>query len=479
MNTALYRKLISYLVLGIVGTLPFLFGAVHPIISGLYVCFILIVLGSWLLCSSTVVTTGRWPFSIWIVVPLWAITYLVVQAIPLPLSWLDLLSPLRGERLHTLNELAGTSIYWASLSESGPLGIHKAVLYFSALLYYLTVRRLLERQPAFKERLIYVLIGVGTVEALYGLLQFVNPQIGILWLPNPERAAHGTIIYKNQYASMVNMIWPLAIAVAIGDYWGKPRKKSKRKPRLAERIDELTKVPLRAPLCLFSSILMMLAVLFSLSRGGILSMVITMLALMIFLPISVPRKIGASLVILTILGGYSMFLGLDTVLARFSTIDQSGTNRLSIYLYSLTMLTDHWLTGIGMGSYAQLSPIYLKGFPLGTLYDSAHNEYLELLIELGIPFATMLFIWIFWGLWRLTLGIVVGHKNSPLDLQQHMIGVAALSGLVGFLVHGVVDFGWRLPVNLIYSTTLIALCISSIQKPLSNEAEHAGEQQVA
>ncbi len=70
------------------------------------------------------------------------------------------------------------------------------------------------------------MIAVGAIEALYGLLQFVNPSIGILWLKlTGGRAAHGTIIYKNQYASLLNMIWPLAVGGTVMFFVGRQDKR--------------------------------------------------------------------------------------------------------------------------------------------------------------------------------------------------------------------------------------------------------------
>ncbi len=132
------------------------------------------------------------------------------------------------------------------------------------------------------------------------------------------------------------------------------------------------------------------------------------------------------------------------------------------------MLVDHWLTGIGIESYSLLSPIYLKGFPAHIHYDKAHNEYLELLIELGIPVALLLFGWMLSGMGKLMLGLLALMKKTTVDQNRVAIGTAAFCGLVGFLVHGLVDFGWRLPVNLVYSITLLALCVDSIRTaPLS------------
>ena len=35
--------------------------------------------------------------------------------------------------------------------------------------------------------------------------------------------------------------------------------------------------------------------------------------------------------------------------------------------------------------------------------------------------------------------------------------------LLGFLIHGLIDFGWRLPANSLYAVTLVALISYAIQ----------------
>ncbi|NTW88066.1 MAG: O-antigen ligase family protein [Desulfobulbaceae bacterium] len=300
-------------------------------------------------------------------------------------------------------------------------------------------------------------------EAIYGLIQFVNPQIGILWLANPERAAHGTIIYKNQYASLLNMIWPLALASGILPYVNAHKKDQGKSigHRLKEKVDQFSTANLQAPLMIFAAGIMILAILFSLSRGGILAMVLVALMLLIILPFSKAGKIGCLVLFVCLIVGYGTVLGLDTIVTRFDSLDNSGAHRLTIYLASLPMFWDHWLTGIGIGSYALLSPLYLKGFPTNILYDRVHNEYLELLIELGLPAAILLFGWILIGVLKLLVGLSLRQKHQEIDLNRRVLGTAAFCGVAGFLIHGLADFGWRLPVNLVYCATLLAICVCS------------------
>lgn len=440
-----------------------IFGAVHPFILGCYVFVILIGLGGWLLLQPAN-RQFQYP-SLLTVVPVILITYLILQSIPLPLEWVAFLSPERAARIQMVNDLADAGLRYIPLSENGPVGFYRAFFLLAVILYYFSIKRLLALGENFQKSLIYCLVGVGVFEAVYGLIQFINPQIGILWLSIPERAAYGTIIYKNQYASLLNLIWPLALASGILAYrsrHGKHRDKGIGQ-RFRMTIDELSTADLHVPLMIFAVGAMILATLFSLSRGGILAMVLVALLLVGLLPFSKARKLWCLALFVGLIAGYATVLGLDTIISRFASLDDSGANRLQIYLSSLPILWDHWLTGIGIGSYALISPLYLKGFPANILYDRVHNEYLELLIELGIPMAMLLFSWIVVGVVKLLARLGLGQKSGEKELNRKVVGTAAFSALAGFLVHGLADFGWRLPVNLVYCATLLALCVSNLR----------------
>ena len=471
------RQLAAYLVYGIVATIPLIFGAVHPIVLGSYVFLILAGLGGWLLFERSTDAQVPPPPSLAEIflgaVPFLLILYVIFQSAPIPLDWLELLSPERAHRVQMVNTLAGTELQRATLSDNGPFGLYRAFLLLALLLYYFALKKLLTFQPGFDQTLVLCLISVGAFEALYGLIQFINPQIGILWLSIPSRAAYGTIIYKNQYASLLNMIWPLALAgAAVLSVRRRGRKRDKGfGQRLWESFDEFSTTSLHRPLLLFATGGMLLAVLFSLSRGGILTMFLVALLLLVVLPFSRGWKFGFLVLFTTLIAAYGSLLGFDLLFARFDSLDNSGAVRLQLYLASLPLLAEHWLTGIGLGSYTLLSPVYLKGFPAHILFDRVHNEYLELLIELGIPAASLFFIWILVGMGKLAAGLISAkrkHANDPAARDRLILGTAAFCGLIGFFIHGVVDFGWRLPANLVYATTLLAICVTSIEpKPIA------------
>jgi len=55
------------------------------------------------------------------------------------------------------------------------------------------------------------------------------------------------------------------------------------------------------------------------------------------------------------------------------------------------------------------------------------------------------------------------------------MAAASLCGILGFLVHGFIDFGWRLPANVFLVLTLVAICVTSLE---SLESEAPGIQKV-
>ena len=444
MNTNLsLQRSASYLIYGIVTTLPLIFGAVHPIVLGCYVFVMLVGLGGWLLLNQS--EGGAGLFSLWSVVPVILIVYLILQSLPLPFEWVEIVSPSRAERVRIVNELAGTDQQRITLSDNGIVGLYRSFFLLALMCYYFGLKKLLAQDQKYTVILVHCLVVVGAFEALYGLVQFVSPHVGILWLSIKSRAAHGTIIYKNQYASLLNMIWPLAVASG-AIYFAKNKKDSR----------------FRSLFQFFAAGMMVLAVLFSLSRGGILAMGLVALLLVVTLPFSRTKKFFSLALSVLLIGGYGAMMGLDTVVTRFDSLGSSGTHRIDIYLSSLPMLMDHWLTGIGVGSYTLLSPVYLKGFPVNIHYDRVHNEYLELMIELGIPMAIILFGWLLTGMVRIGLALTSPKLRSKLGFNRIALGSAAFCGLIGFQVHGVADFGWRLPVNLVYGITLLAIAISSL-----------------
>ncbi len=454
------EKAAQLLLFFILATMPLLFGAVHPVVQGFYTILILVGLGGWLLYAAQ---EWEWKGVLrsWMLVPLLLVVYLAAQSLPLPLSVIEWLSPVRASRIAMVNLLAKTNLTSVSLSENGAAGLQVAIFLFSLLLYYMALGTLLRRDKKRITTILLIITAVGLFEGLYGLLQIMNPQLGILWLPAVSgKAATGTIIYKNQYAMLLNMCWPLAFAGGLlsCESISDSSHRGSQKKGLRGRLLSLAALPVQTHFFFLSAGIMILALLFSFSRGGILSMLLLFFLLYLFMPVSRRIKLGLMGLLFVFLAGYGSFLGFDGLVRRFSSIDESGLTRFHIYASSLPMLRDHWLTGIGPDSFKLLSGIYLKEFPENLLFDRVHNDYLELAIEIGLPMALACCVWIVRGILSAGKKIRAACQSVPEENQAAVFaGCASFCALLGFLAHGLVDFGWRLPANSLFAVTLLAL----------------------
>ena len=476
-NDLKFQKTAQYAVLFLLGTIPLLFGAVHPIVTGVYTSFITLILGGWLLLNSKYLSNSQL-FSAGHILFFLFIFWIIVSLIPLPMSWLELLSPARTSFLQTVNQLATTDIQYASLGYNTNSGVLTASFLIALYLYALSLKILLKSDRSFFEKILLTCVGVGILEAVYGLLQATNSQLGVLWLSDIRQfkgMARGTIIYKNQYAALLNMIWPLAVGAALLYFKVVPQKSfaslkkntsKRRRTKKRSASDHISNRRLRGFLFLFFASLIMLAVLFSQSRGGVISMLFILSILLISLPVSPKNKLLLSGFFVLFTVSYGSIIGFTSVLDRFMLIQQGGQTRVNIWLSSLPMLRDHLLVGTGIGSYILLSPVYLKLFPENITFDRAHNDYLEFAIELGLPLALFFFCTLSAFLLLQVRKIWPYTKRKLYQLPSPtVIALVSIAAIIGFIIHGTVDFGWRLPANLLYFTTLFVLLQHGSQFP--------------
>ena len=456
----------------VLATVPLLFGARHPLIHGLYSCLLLLTGGGWLIYN------GEWKgarlTAFARLAPVLILLFIFLSALPLPSFLLRLLSPVRAEYLADAVRIAGLPDAVASLSYYAPASMFYAVYGAALLLFFYGARAFLASEEVLRKAL-WVITLVGVFEAVYGLLQATNPGMGVLWLPSsPDYGgvARGTIIYRNQYASFLNLCWPMALALGITMY--KPdmekftqhllRRDDENHPR--RRKDDLSpaaKTGLlfqKAAIPLWCAGLMILAVIFSRSRGGI--MVMVMIATLFIYLLSFSRRLktlfaGSLLLFICLYGG---IIGFDEVIERFATFYQGSLDRFHIWNMSLAMLWDHIFAGIGMGSYEFLSPVYLEEMPAAVWYDRAHNEYVELAIELGLPMVLLFLAWTAKGMSGLGSALLQKkrERRDPARMRiSDIVAIGAFCGITGLLLHAWVDFVWRLPATVIYAVVLLAM----------------------
>jgi O-antigen ligase len=129
----------------------------------------------------------------------------------------------------------------------------------------------------------------------------------------------------------------------------------------------------------------------------------------------------------------------------------SVATRAEMSATSAEMLRSFWALGSGLGSYARTYPMFeAPGAVAATFVNHAHNDYLELLVELGIAGLVLILGFLWW--WCRALTAVL--RSAGFDRFAAAGAIASGS----LLVHSLVDF----PLRTAALSALFAACLAAM-----------------
>lgn len=285
------------------------------------------------------------------------------------------------------------------------------LILFSVVLYNAVTRR------SQLDCLISLVVLVGAAVSLYGILQYIfrwgyqsAAWVDSTMFTDISFRVASTLENPNMLGQYLILVIPLGGA------------------RLLSARDR------RSRICWFCCCaLMCLCILLTSSRGAWLGLLFAGAVFFVFLN---PRLILLAPFVL--LGLY--FVLPDWVIARFTSIGNMGDNstsyRVSIWLGTLSMLKDYWLSGIGPGTEA-----FNAVYPVYSLHEvyapHSHNLFLQITCDAGIAelaiFLLLLFVY-----FRMMCRAVSREKERAVRLLQ----IAFTSGVCGFLVQAMTDYSF-------------------------------------
>jgi tetratricopeptide (TPR) repeat protein len=151
-----------------------------------------------------------------------------------------------------------------------------------------------------------------------------------------------------------------------------------------------------------------------------------------------------------------VWFGLDQVQTRLESVWTGVAfeeSRKELWSDILPIAKDFPLIGSGYGTFQHVEPLY-RTRPSNTLNEHAHNEYLEALIEGGLPRLGLMALAI-WFTFQLGFRALVRLEGSPLS----GLVMGALFGCAAAVIHSVGEFGIHVPAIAIIVAVLAAhLC---------------------
>jgi len=125
----------------------------------------------------------------------------------------------------------------------------------------------------------------------------------------------------------------------------------------------------------------------------------------------------------------------------------SGQARLYMYRNTIRMIGHNLFLGAGFGNFKYVYPRYrdrgewaLSG--LNTRVEQAHNEYLQILSEVGI-IGFLAFLWILWSIGRMSFFIMSKESFS----RRFFLLLALVMGILATLIQSFFDFNLQNPAS--------------------------------
>lgn len=476
----------GFLALLIFAPLPF--GGAIPAawsVSVIWACVLMLSwLGLWALQRATPSPAfiSAWPmhglFLLWL-------AWLVLQVLPLPMSWLEILSPRAaeiqmeaGQILNGVTPVTGTISLdvWATQSS-----ILKTIAYICVF----SLALLLVKSHQRLKLLAWILVISGLFQALYGSLMTLTGVEHIFWFEKQayEGVATGTFINRNHLAGY--LVLCLSIGIGLMLALMKQQASEHWKARIRNWMSVLLNEKFRLRLFL---IIMVIALVMTRSRMGNISFMVALLVAgvmgMVFLK---HARRGLSILVISILlidiVVVGAWFGIDQVMDRLEKTVVHNTaqthagevletdihlgegsaallqERGLVFRDIKSYNNDFLLTGSGLGSFQNVYPLY-RGDDISNYYAHAHNDYYEFMVETGV--IGMVFLG---GLLLTPLVAATRVMVRRKDKLAGSMAFAVVMSITAIMLHSSVDFNFQIPAYAMTFMVILALAFISRALP--------------
>jgi|HubBroStandDraft_1064217.scaffolds.fasta_scaffold10453_2 O-antigen ligase len=333
----------------------------------------------------------------------------------------------------------------------------------------------ISRHRAARKRLALSLIGLALFESLYGLAEYPG---GWQYIWTYHRiyytgSATGTYINHNHFAGLLEMILPLCLALALY-HWRRASHHSRQRS-FRDFLDRLGHPEiLKSLVLLLVAVLLFVAIVFSLSRMGLVSALFSLAVLAALA--SVGRRFGRVnwkllAACLAIGAAITVWIGAGPVVDHFARLShdeplaaETSEGRVAEWKSVAKLIRLHPWTGVGLGCF-EFAFTRVQSTQLTLIADHAHNDYLELAAELGIPAAGVFFSLVFFVVVRAARAALRAQSSltrsnfSPSNLERALT-IGAVAAASALLVHSAADFNFYIPANALVFAVLLGMAYS-------------------
>lgn len=282
----------------------------------------------------------------------------------------------------------------------------------------------------------------GFALAVFAIAQDLTANGKIYWLRTLTSggAIFGPYVNHNHYAGLMEMLSPIPLVVGL---------------------TSLTSGGRRA-LVVFAGIVMAGTIVLSQSRAGTASFLAEM-ALLLGLLLA-RRKNGRMAAVLgavcLMVLAFVAWLGTAALWHHFAELQD--WMRMAMTRDGLRMFSRKPLIGWGLGAFTTVYPQF-RSFYTDLFVNAAHNDYVQVLVETGVV-GFVAVVWFIVAVYRTGLRNLRSWNHD----WSHALGLAALIGCTGLLVHSAFDFNLQIPANACVFYFLCAVATTSATAPAAH-----------
>jgi O-antigen ligase len=383
---------------------------------------------------------------------------MLVQAIPLPYGWFRAISPAADRLLAQLQFGYALSPPASHTLSVDPAGTLTSLGIFAALGVFLVgMMRAVSYMPLRWMVGQLTLFGIGL--ALFGIVQRLlagasdYPLYGF-WKPSGFATPFGPFINRNHFAGWMVLMLPLAVASASANV------QMARGPFLRDWKHWVrwlsTPDANRFVFTSVAALIMAVALVLTGSRSGLISLAAALVVLGAFAVRATSfrlRKVLPAFYFGIVLIAAVGWVGVERTAARFEQASGELGERMAAWRDTLSIIRDFPVAGTGVGGYGQAMLAYQTA-ERHSIYQQAHNEYLQVLAEggllLGIPVVIAAVI--------LVRHIRHRFRGSD-DLPTFWLRAGVVAGLAGIAVQSLLEFSLQMPGNALLFALLLAIAM--------------------
>jgi O-antigen ligase len=304
------------------------------------------------------------------------------------------------------------------------------------------------------QRAVWTMIGVGTLLAVFGIVQRVTWNNHLYWV-GPEITAgapFGPFVNRAHFAGLMVVVVPMALALMLA--WRRRKPPTRRwRVTLRDRVrDWSSGEGSAANLIPFLVLVMGGAALVSGSRGGMLAVLAALVAMVVGSAASGPSWVGRTVrlglsVVLIVLAG--IWIGGDIL---YGTIERLGAElgrptespRLLIWTDGLILWLAAPVLGTGLGTFGVAFP-RVRTLEAPVVYTHAESDWVQLLTDTGVLGLALALAAI------VCVALLLGQRlrQAP-SRAARIFALAGLVALAGAVVQGVGNYNLPVMSNFFY-----------------------------